>query len=105
MNFDDLALKLYDYAYFGTLGVFAALVGYLYQAAKQEAPVSWLMLLATVVTGFYLGMLIAELIPADWGNRDALVLLVGAGGMKGFEIAMKAGKAILKETVGKAGGV
>lgn len=101
MNIDELLTKLYDYAYYGSLGTFAALVGYLYQSAKNSENVSWLTLAATVVSGFYLGMLFATLFPAGLENRDALVLLAGAGGMKGFEVALRAGKAILSETVGR----
>lgn len=97
MNLTELLAKLYDYAYFGTLGAFAALVGYLYQVAtKGTTGVSWLTLIATAVFGFYLGMLFATLVPVGWENRDALVLLAGASGMKGVEIAMKAGKSIIK---------
>lgn len=102
MNLDEFLLKLYDYAYYGTLGMFAAMVGYLYQVAKKgSSGVSFLAMFATAVSGFYLGMLFATLLPAGWENRDALVLLAGAGGMKGFEIAMRAGKAIVSEAVGR----
>lgn len=100
MNLPELLLKLYDYAYYGTLGAFAALVGYLYQVAKKGTTgVSWLMLMATAVFGFYLGMLFATLVPAGWDNRDALVLLAGASGMKGVELAMRAGRSIIKGAV------
>ena len=100
MSIPELLAKLYDYAYYGTLGAFAALVGYLYQVAKKGTTgVSWLMLIATAVFGLYLGMLFATLVPAGWDNRDALVLLAGASGMKGVELAMRAGAAIIKGAV------
>lgn len=86
----DWIEKASAFAYFGALGAFAALVGYLVQLARTEgtAP-SAFVLIATVVTGFYLGMLFGGLVPQNWDNRDAIVLLVGATGMKGFEIATK----------------
>lgn len=103
MNLPDLLTKLYDYAYYGTLGAFAALVGYLYQVAKKGTTgVSWLMLLATAIFGFYLGMVFANLVPAGWDNRDALVLLAGASGMKGVELAIRAGGALIKGAVAGA---
>jgi hypothetical protein len=79
--------KAESFLYFGTLGAFAALVGYLHQVARRNGEaMSWLMLFVTAIVGFYMGMLFGQLVPADWGNRDAIVLLVGATGMKGFEL-------------------
>lgn len=88
--------KLQAYAYFGTLGAFAALVGYLYQVARVESSkISLLLIFATVIIGFYLGVLFAGVVPKDWENRDAVVLLVGATGLKGFEIVTGWAKSIL----------
>ena len=85
--------KFQHYAYFGTLGAFAALVGYLWQVARQDGQrVTLLLLIATATIGFYLGMLFGGLIPPDWGNRDALVLLIGATGLKGFEMVYSLGR-------------
>lgn len=105
----DLMEKLHEYAYTGTLGAFAALVGYLYQVARNGgAKVSLLMTLATLVIGFYLGVLFGGFIPKDWGNRDAVLLLVGATGLKGFEIVSAWAKAVipnlLKALVANSGG-
>lgn len=83
----ELVEKLQAYAYSGTLGAFAALVGYLYQVARHPGSrVSVLMIVATIVIGFYLGVLFGGFLPKDWGNRDAVLLLVGATGLKGFEV-------------------
>ena len=83
----ELLDKLQAYAYSGTLGAFAALVGYLYQVARHPGnKVTLFMIFATVVIGFYLGILFGGFIPQDWGNRDAVLLLVGATGLKGFVI-------------------
>lgn len=85
----DLMEKLQEYAYSGTLGSFAALVGYLYQVARSPGnKVSLFMIFATIVIGFYLGVLFGGFIPKDWGNRDAVLLLVGATGLKGFELVV-----------------
>lgn len=92
----ELMLKLQDYAYSGTLGAFAALVGYLYQVAKHPGnKVTLFMIFATVVIGFYLGVVFGGFIPTDWGNRDAVLLLIGATGLKGFEIVIGWAKAAL----------
>lgn len=98
--------KLEAFLYFGLLGTFAALVGYLYQVAKKsEGPLSVLMLFVTATVGFYMGMVFGQLIPSDWGNRDALVLLVGATGMKGFELVVSHSKKIIPALIqGLAGG-
>lgn len=83
----ELVEKLQAYAYSGTLGAFAALVGYLYQVARHPGSrVSLFLIFATIVIGFYLGVLFGGFIPSDWGNRDAVLLLVGATGLKGFEL-------------------
>lgn len=89
--------KLANYAYFGSLGAFAALVGYLYQLAKPGggSQVSIFLLFATVVIGFYMGVVFAGVVPKDWENRDAVVLLIGATGLKGFELAMSAAKQLI----------
>ncbi len=85
----ELNEKLAEWAYTGALGAFAALVGYLYQVARHpNQRVTLFMLFATVIIGFYLGILFGGFIPADWGNRDAVLLLVGATGLKGFEIVI-----------------
>lgn len=92
----ELIEKLQAYAYSGTLGAFAALVGYLYQLAKNpNNRVSMLMLFATVVIGFYLGVLFGGFIPVQWENRDALLLLIGATGLKGFELVVSWGKSAI----------
>lgn len=103
MSLNEWLVKAADYLYYGTLGAFAALVGLLYQAAKRDGSLSFLILCATVVFGFYLGMLFGSLLPADWGNRDAVVLLVGASGMKGFEIVLRISKTVIAETLGVRG--
>lgn len=88
--------KFETYLYFGLLGAFAAVVGHLYQIAKRNGVgLSFLLLFVTAVVGFYLGMLFGQLIPSDWGNRDAIVLLVGATGMKGFEIVVSHSKKVI----------
>jgi hypothetical protein len=90
--------KFQNYLYFGSLGAFAALVGYLYQIARRDGQtLSILVLLATVVFGFYLGMLFGVMLPAGWENRDALVLLVGASGMKGIEIVLRTSRSVIAE--------
>lgn len=98
--------KLETFLYFGLLGAFAALVGYLYQIAKENGKtLSVLMLFVTAMVGFYMGMVFGQLIPSDWGNRDALVLLVGATGMKGFELVVSHSKKIIPALIhGLAGG-
>lgn len=106
----ELMEKFHEYAYTGALGAFAALVGYLYQVAKNGgAKISLLMIVATLVIGFYLGVLFGGFIPKDWGNRDAVLLLVGATGLKGFEIVSGWAKAViprlLQALVPSAGGV
>lgn len=90
----ELVEKLASYAYFGTLGAFAALVGYLYQLAKPggNSKVSVFVLFATVVIGFYMGVVFAGIVPREWDNRDAVVLLIGATGLKGFELTMALAK-------------
>ena len=98
--------KFEAFLYFGLLGAFAALVGYLYQIAKKNGEsLSVLMLFVTAMVGFYMGMVFGQLIPSDWGNRDALVLLVGATGMKGFEIVVSHSKKAIPTVIqGLAGG-
>ncbi|WP_443699575.1 hypothetical protein [Pseudomonas sp.] len=89
--------KLANYAYFGSLGAFAALVGYLYQLAKPGggSRVSIFLIFATIVIGFYMGVVFAGVVPKDWENRDAVVLLIGATGLKGFELVMIAAKQLI----------
>lgn len=98
--------KFEAFLYFGLLGAFAALVGYLYQIAKKNGEsLSVLILFVTATVGFYMGMVFGQLIPSDWGNRDALVLLVGATGMKGFEIVVSHSKKIIPAVIqGLTGG-
>lgn len=98
--------KFEAFVYFGLLGAFAALVGYLYQVARRNGEaLSLLMLFVTAMVGFYMGMVFGQLIPSDWGNRDALVLLVGATGMKGFEIVVSHSKKVIPTLLqGLAGG-
>jgi hypothetical protein len=93
---NDLLEKLQEYAYSGALGAFAAVVGYLFQIARgQGQRISFLVLIATIVIGFYMGVLFGNLIPRDWGNRDAVLLLIGATGLKGFEIVSNWAKTAL----------
>ncbi len=92
----DLLEKLQEYAYSGTLGAFAALVGYLYQVARHPGSrVSVFLILTTIVIGFYLGVVFGSFIPKTWENRDAVLLLVGATGLKGFEIIIGWAKSVL----------
>ena len=85
----ELVDKLQAYAYSGTLGAFAAIVGYLYQVARGTGnKVSVFLIFVTVVIGFYMGVLFGGFIPTTWGNRDAVLLLVGATGLKGFELVL-----------------
>lgn len=85
--------KLTVYLYFGTLGAFAALVGYLWQIARKDGQrMSLLVMLCTVIVGFYLGMLFGGIVAPDWANRDAVVLLIGATGLKGFEMVIAVGR-------------
>lgn len=109
----ELLDKLQEYAYSGTLGAFAALVGYLYQVARSPGnKVSVFMIFTTIVIGFYLGVVFGSFIPKSWDNRDAVLLLVGATGLKGFEIVVGWAKsaipnllkAILQGAAGAAGG-
>lgn len=103
----ELVEKLQAYAYSGTLGAFAALVGYLYQVARHPgSKVSVFLIFATVTIGFYLGVLFGGFIPKDWDNRDAVLLLVGATGLKGFELVTNWGRTaipnLLRSLVGNA---
>ena len=91
-----LWLKLHDYLYYGGLGIFAALVGLLYQAARASEMPTLLVILATLSSGFYLGIMLSTLIPPAFDNKDAIVLLAGASGMKAFEIVLGAGKNLLR---------
>lgn len=96
MNLPDLLEKLKEYAYSGTLGAFAALVGYLYQVARHPGSrISVFLILTTIVIGFYLGVVFGSFIPKSWENRDAVLLLVGATGLKGFEIIIGWSKSVL----------
>ncbi len=98
--------KFEAFLYFGLLGAFAAVVGHLYQVARKNGEaISFLLLFVTAVVGFYMGMVFGQLIPSDWGNRDALVLLVGATGMKGFELVLGYSKKMIPAILqGLAGG-
>lgn len=93
---EEWLTKLYTFAYFGALGAFASLVGYLVKVASRESDTLTVStLLTAVLTGVYLGILIGALSPEDWTSRDGIVLLVGATGMKGFEIVSE----IVKEAL------
>lgn len=92
--------KFYTFAYFGTLGAFAALVGYLVQlSAREGKPISLLALAVACFAGFYLGMLFGVMGPQEWENRDALVLLIGATGVKGFELASRAAREVIPDII------
>ncbi|MCY1285268.1 hypothetical protein D9M69_434410 [compost metagenome] len=96
MKLTEWLEKFEHYLYFGALGAFAALVGYLYQLARKEGvALSFMMVATTAVVGFYLGMLFGGFLPSDMENRDALVLLVGATGLKGFEIVVSTAKTVI----------
>lgn len=84
----DWVERLQDFAYYGALGGFSALVGYLYRTVKHKHIVfSWPVTFVSVLIGVYLGILVAGFIPASWEQqqRDSMVLLLGATGVKGFE--------------------
>lgn len=92
----ELLDKLQEYAYSGTLGAFAALVGYLYQVARAPgSKISVFLIFTTIVIGFYLGVVFGSFIPKSWENRDAVLLLVGATGLKGFELLIGWAKSVL----------
>lgn len=83
--------RFYDFTYYGLLGGFSALVGYLYQTVKHEhVNFSWSASLISVLVGWYLGMVVAGVLPDSWDQqqRDSIVLLIGATGVKGFEFLM-----------------
>lgn len=84
--------KAQEYLYFGTLGAFAALVGLLWQSVRKSERLTFLVLATTVMIGFYLGMLFGQIVSPEWANRDAIVLLIGATGMKGFEVVISLAK-------------
>ena len=80
--------RFYDFTYYGMLGGFSALVGYLYRTVKHEEILfKWPVAFVTVMIGWYLGMVVAGVIPSAWDQqqRDSMVLLIGATGAKGFE--------------------
>lgn len=83
--------RFYDFTYYGLLGGFSALVGYLYQTIKHDhVNFSWPMSLISILVGWYLGMVVAGVLPDSWDQqqRDSIVLLIGATGVKGFEFLM-----------------
>lgn len=83
--------RFYDFTYYGMLGGFSALVGYLYRTVKHdEIRFSWPVVSVTLLVGWYMGMVVAGAIPGDWDQqqRDSVVLLIGATGAKGFEFLM-----------------
>lgn len=83
--------RFYDFTYYGLLGGFSALVGYLYQTVKHEhVNFSWPFSLISILVGWYLGMVVAGVLPEAWDQqqRDSMVLLIGATGIKGFEFLM-----------------
>lgn len=97
----DWLEKFHTFAYFGTLGAFAAVVGYLVQLAKKDGKASFSVLIITCMTGFYLGMLFGVLVPGEWTNRDAIVLLIGATGVKGFELVSTSAREVFPEIIRK----
>lgn len=98
----DWLEKLQTFLYFGALGAFAAAVGYLVKIAKTEGhTISVAVLVITIIAGFYLGMLFGVAMPNEWDNRDAIVLLIGATGMKGFELLTAVSKQKIKGTISR----
>lgn len=91
-----LWLKIHDYLYYGGLGIFAALVGLLFQTAKGTEKITLLIVLSTLASGLYLGIMLSTLISDDFENKDALVLLAGASGMKAFETVLGVGRNLLR---------
>jgi len=84
--------RFQDFAYYGMLGGFSALVGYLYRTVKHDhVNFSWTLSLISVLVGWYLGMVVAGLLPEWWDQqqRDSIVLLIGATGVKGFEFVVE----------------
>lgn len=97
---EDWIDKFLAFAYFGALGAFAALIGYLVQVSKKGAvPFSFTLLVITMLVGCYLGVLFSQVLPGDWGNREAVVLLIGATGVKGFEIAVKTARETIPDLI------
>lgn len=88
----EWADRLQDFAYYGTLGGFSALVGYLYRIVKHDdIEFSWAVSVISVLVGWYMGMVVAGLLPEGWDQqqRDSVVLLIGATGVKGFEFLIE----------------
>lgn len=85
-------IRLQDFAYYGALGGFSAVVGFLYRTIKHEhIPFSWPAIIISALVGWYMGMMVAGLIPSHWDqqHRDSVVLLIGATGIKGFEAVVE----------------
>lgn len=81
-----------DFAYYGMLGGFSALVGYLYRTVKHDhIEFSWPVIVVSVLVGWYMGMLVAGVLPEWWDQRqrDSIVLMIGATGVKGFEFVIE----------------
>lgn len=88
----EWADRLMDFTYYGTLGGFSALVGYLYRLVKNdELEFSWGVGFVSILVGWYMGMVLAGLVPESWDQqqRDSIVLLIGATGVKGFEFLVE----------------
>lgn len=84
--------RFYDFTYYGMLGGFSALVGYLYRTVKHDhVRFTWSISFVSVLVGWYLGMVVAGILPMDWSQqqRDSIVLLIGASGVKGFEFLIE----------------
>jgi len=97
MGVTEWVVKLTEYSYFGTLGAFAAVVSHIYNLAKNEVKPTTLLFLSSILAGVYLGVLVGSSIPEDFANRDAIVLLAGASGMKGIEIVISLSKGFLSK--------
>lgn len=84
--------RFQDFSYYGALGGFSALVGYLYRTVKHDhMELSLGISLISVIVGIYMGMVVAGLLPDGWDQRqrDSVVLLIGATGVKGFEFLIE----------------
>ena len=100
MRWVDLAERLSEFAYFGTLGAFAAVVGFLYRTVKYPGSASSVSALAiTGLLGFYMGMLFGELLPHSLDSRDALILLAGISGGRGYDIVASASSNLLRSVL------
>lgn len=100
--------RFQDFAYYGLLGGFAALVGYCYRLAKQDdtgdengkSDWSWTRAGLNVMIGLYLGIVVGIFVPDTWEWRDGWVLVIGMLGMKALGIVEKVGMTKLKQVLG-----